>query len=171
MQIHRLELHEGPRLRTIRLRSLQDAPLAFGSTHEAQIERPPEVWTEQIRIMPTFVAVVDGLDMGVARGAYDDDGDAKTVWLLSMWVAPEGRGQGLGVALADAVIDWARTTPAQRLVLDVADDNEPAIALYQRMGFVPTGVTGTLPAPRHSRRTGAEGKPQGACPAAGGRQA
>ena len=68
--------------------------------------------------------------------------------LLSMWVAPEARRQGTGAKLIGAVIDWARNENLNRLVLDVAENNLPALALYARAGFVPNGTHGTLPVPR-----------------------
>ena len=147
MEIRRLEAHEGLRLRTIRLRALADAPDAFGSTCDEAAARPPDSWATQIRELPTFVAVVDGEDVGIVRGA-PDDSRADAAWLISMWVAPEVRGQGVGEALIDAVVEWARASGARRLLLDVGDHNRPAIALYARMGFEPNGKTGSLPAPR-----------------------
>ena len=147
MEIRRLAAHEGPRLRTIRLRALAEAPDAFGSTYEEFVARPPDRWAAQIREIPTFVAVVDGEDVGIVRGARDDS-RADAAWLISMWVAPEVRGQGVGEALIDAVVEWARASGVRRLLLDVGDHNRPAIALYARMGFEPNGTTGSLPAPR-----------------------
>jgi len=35
-----------------------------------------------------------------------------------------------------------------QVLLDVADTNMAAIRLYARMGFVPSGVEGSLPPPR-----------------------
>ena len=145
--IKRLAAHEGLRLRTIRLRALADAPDAFGSTHDEAAARPLESWAAQLQEIPTFVAVVDGEDVGLVRGARDDS-QADAAWLISMWVAPEVRGQGLGEALIDAVVEWARAGGARRVLLDVGDHNHPAIALYARMGFEPNGTTGSLPAPR-----------------------
>ncbi len=145
--ITRLAAEEGLRLRTIRLRSLADAPDAFGSTYGEAAARPPDTWAAQLREIPTFVAVVDGEDAGIVRGARDDS-RPDTAWLISMWVAPEVRGQGVGEALIDAVVEWARAGGARRLLLDVGDHNRPAIALYARMGFEPNGTTGSLPAPR-----------------------
>ena len=147
MEIRRLAAHEGPRLRAIRLRALAQAPGAFGSTYDEAAARPLDSWTAQLREIPTFVAVVDGEDMGIVRGARDDS-QADAAWLISMWVAPEVRGQGVGEALIDTVVQWARDSGARRLLLDVGDHNRPAIALYARMGFEPNGRTGSLPAPR-----------------------
>lgn len=71
-----------------------------------------------------------------------------TAGLFSLWVAPEARGQGLGAALVQAAIAWARGRGHDRLLLDVGDANRTAIALYAALGFEPTGRTGTLPPPR-----------------------
>ena len=147
MEIRRLEGHEGPRLRAIRLRSLADAPDAFASTFSEAAARPPDSWAAQLREIPTFVAVVDGEDVGIVRGARDDL-RTDTVWLISMWVAPEVRGRGVGEGLIDAVVEWARASGARHLLLEVGDHNQPAIALYARKGFEPNGRTGSLPAPR-----------------------
>jgi GNAT superfamily N-acetyltransferase len=147
MDIQRLSGNEGLRLRHLRLRALADAPDAFGSTYAEAVARPMESWAQQLQEIATFVAVEDGVDVGLVRCA-NDAHHRDTAWLMSMWVAPEARGQGVGKALVDAVIECARTSGAARLLLDVADDNRQAIALYARKGFVPNGVTGSLPAPR-----------------------
>ncbi len=147
IEIQRLAAHEWPRLRSVRLRALADAPDAFASTHAEAAALPPESWAAQLRSMATFAAVVDGEDVGLVRGARDDS-RPDTAWLISMWVAPEVRGRGVGEALVDAVVEWARAGGARRLLLDVGDHNRPAIALYARMGFEPNGTTGSLPAPR-----------------------
>lgn len=147
MEIRRLGAHEGQRLRAIRLQALAEAPDAFGSTCEEASARPLDSWAAQLRQIPTSVAVVDGEDVGIVRGARDDS-RTDSAWLISMWVAPEVRGQGVGEALIDAVVEWARASGARRLLLDVGDHNRPAIDLYARMGFEPNGTTGSLPPPR-----------------------
>jgi len=50
--------------------------------------------------------------------------------------------------LVEAVVGWARRSNYRQVVLDVGNANAPAIGLYARHGFVSTGTTGTLPAPR-----------------------
>jgi len=135
------------RLREIRLRSLEDAPDAFGSTLEETRARPRETWLQQVQDVPAYLAVQHGDDVGIVRYAQDNS-RADTVWLISMWVAPEVRGSGAGDALMKAVVAGARAAGAKRMLLDVADNNRHAIALYQRHGFAANGETSTLPPPR-----------------------
>lgn len=147
INVKRLAADEGLRLRTIRLRALADALDAFGTTYDEAVAQPLDSWTAQLQEIATFVAVVDGEDVGLVRGAHDDlQPDA--AWLISMWVSPEVRGQGVGEALTDAVVEWARNSGARRVLLDVGDHNQPAIALYARKGFEPNGIIGSLPTPR-----------------------
>jgi ribosomal protein S18 acetylase RimI-like enzyme len=59
---------------------------------------------------------------------------------------------GVGGALIDAVLDWTRSRGARRVLLDVAEGNQAALALYRRKGFVSTGIVGNLPEPREHIR-------------------
>lgn len=145
--IERLNEHAADRLRLVRLRALEDAPDAFGSTFDEAAAKPVSDRRAQLRDLATFVAVHDGVDVGMVRGGPDQDRPG-TAFLLSMWVVPEARGQGVGSALIDAVVAWARGAGFSRLVLEVGDGNCAAIALYARKGFTPTGVVGSLPPPR-----------------------
>jgi|SRR5688572_8020229 len=149
--VERLTIDEAPRLRAIRLRALADAPDAFGTTFEEAAARPAETWAQQLRELPSFVAVDDGLDVGMVR-CQPDAARTDTASLISMWVAPAARQSGVGDALIDAAIDWARANGVYRLLLYVVDDNAPAIALYARKGFYPTGKVATLPPPREHIR-------------------
>lgn len=147
MEIQRLRGAQWQRLRSVRLAALAEAPEAFGSTL-ADAERLGEAdWREQLERLATFVAVDVGEDVGMARGSLHD-GDAGDAYLISMWVAPQARGRGIGAALIHAVVTWAAEAGCRRVLLDVADDNRAAVALYRQAGFVPTGRTGALPPPR-----------------------
>ncbi|MCP3982776.1 MAG: GNAT family N-acetyltransferase [bacterium] len=147
MDIVRLGPGEEARLRTIRLKALHDAPNAFATTAAEAAARTPESWSTQISVLPTFVAVRDGQDVGMVRFAPDEE-STEMGWLISMWVSPEIRGEGVGGALIDAIVDFATSTGVARLALDVADQNAPAISLYASKGFVPTGEVRTFEAPR-----------------------
>lgn len=133
-RIHRLQPGEGDRWRRLRLRALADAPHAFGTTHDDAARWPAERWEAQITELATFVAVVDGSDVGVARGAPTAREDVRE--LISMWVAPTARRHGMAVQLIESVAGWATEVGARVLALDVRDGNLAAIALYERAGFL-----------------------------------
>ncbi|MFC6343656.1 GNAT family N-acetyltransferase, partial [Nocardioides hankookensis] len=84
---------------------------------------------------------------------YDEDGDLVTVRLgdrasgiaayAEDWVgfrgievSPEHRRQGLGVAVMAALLEWGAERGATTAYLQVLGDNVPALALYERLGFV-----------------------------------
>lgn len=59
--------------------------------------------------------------------------------LLTIATAPTRRGQGLAGALLDAAIPVLVAGGDSRLLLDVAEDNASARALYARFGFTEDG--------------------------------
>lgn len=60
---------------------------------------------------------------------------------LGIAVARDAQGQGVGSALMAALIDWADNwAQLLRLELTVFTDNEAAIALYKKFGFVHEGT-------------------------------
>ncbi len=151
MQIRRILPGEGPRLREIRLRALAEAPTAFGDTLAAAEQRPDTVWHERAGAAATgkctalFVAEDGERWLGLAGGVVDEETPPGEVELVSMWVAPAVRGSGLGRRLIAAVAAWARAAGATQIRLWVTEGNAPAIALYQRAGFVFNGETAPHP--------------------------
>jgi GNAT superfamily N-acetyltransferase len=139
-----LRADETPLFKTLRLRALADSPHAFAHTY-AEISAKPEAWWEEMTRSVTepgrhamFVAERDAEPVGMAFGIVDRERPA-TAHLGGMWVDPVARGDGVGRALADAVLDWARGRGFVHVVLWVTDGNAPAIALYERLGFVGSG--------------------------------
>lgn len=59
--------------------------------------------------------------------------------LLSIGVAPELQRRGVGKQLVQALCRAAKRAEARRLYLEVAADNDGAIALYRSLGFAETG--------------------------------
>lgn len=153
VNIHELGPDEWGRFRAIRLRSLAEAPLAFGTTLAEAQAIPRGRWPAQLAAAATFVARLDDdpVDVGVVRLAPDRT-DARVGWLISMWVAPEARGRGVGDALVRTVLQRARELGHRRVCLDVADMNLDAVFLYARHGFRATGETGTHRPPRQHVR-------------------
>lgn len=128
--------------RELRLAALQEAAFAFGSQYADWVDAPEERWRERLGSPGAYqvIASLDGTPAGLA-GGFPDDGQAE---LVSMWVAPEGRGKGVGNALMQAVEDWARSIGATALRLSVVPGNDPAHDLYLRHGYVDTDELGDL---------------------------
>ncbi|MBQ5949821.1 GNAT family N-acetyltransferase [Massilia sp. ST3] len=143
--IRRFQAHEWPAYRAIRLRSLGDAPDAFGSTLAAEQAYPDDTWSGRLArsevsgIDCPLAAELDGQLVGLAWAKVDGD-DPLLVNLFQMWVAPEARGRRVAAALLDAAIAWARGRGARAMRLGVECGNAAALALYERAGFRDAGV-------------------------------
>jgi GNAT superfamily N-acetyltransferase len=122
----------------VRLAALQEAPYAFGSVYEREVEAPEARWRQGLQDRTRFIAEVDGVVAGTASGG---DGDATGVAAMTaMWVDPRFRNQGVGDLLVKTAVEWARNARYDRMFLWVTDGNDNAERLYQRNGFVRTGA-------------------------------
>jgi len=63
---------------------------------------------------------------------------APSAWIEDVVVREDFRGKGLGRALLDTVLAWARSQGAVRAQLLADLDNAPALAFYDRVGWRPT---------------------------------
>ncbi|MES2783549.1 MAG: GNAT family N-acetyltransferase [Pseudomonadota bacterium] len=66
----------------------------------------------------------------------DGDIELKRIYLLGPW-----QGGGNGKDLINRVIELAKERGAKRLLLAVYENNDRAVAFYQRAGFVAVGET------------------------------
>jgi GNAT superfamily N-acetyltransferase len=142
--VRRIRPDEVERLRALRLRGLGDAPYAFGSTLARESAFADAVWVERAARSAagedkvTYVAEDGDRWVGLVTGSLEvEDG---RFHLFGMFVEPDARGRGVGAALVEAVIGWARGHGATRLYLGVTATNDAALRLYERCGFRPTGT-------------------------------
>lgn len=149
MIVRRLRADEAALFKTLRLRALADAPQAFGSTHAEESQRTDDIWAARLAAPALgshlqgwpFAAEVDGQPVGLAWVKMD----GAAAWVYQVWVAPEARGRGVGAALLDAAITWARARKAAEVRLDVTAGDGAAARLYRRMGFVDVGAPVPMP--------------------------
>jgi RimJ/RimL family protein N-acetyltransferase len=87
-----------------------------------------------------FVAEDDGVIVGRLSIARDQHPASKHVADLGLMVAATHRRRGIGTALLDAAVRWARAGDVRKLELHVFPWNEAAIKLYERYGFVREGL-------------------------------
>ena len=79
-----------------------------------------------------FASIRDGDEcLAIARAAVD----GRWAGLFAVEVAPAHRRRGLGRAVSIAALRWAAQRGARRAYLQVTQGNDPALALYERLGF------------------------------------
>jgi ribosomal protein S18 acetylase RimI-like enzyme len=124
-------------VRNVRLAALEEAPYAFGSTLQRELGFDQETWRARLRNPdgPTFLAFRDGAVVGL-DGVWMNEGE---LMLVAMWVDPAARRSGVATTLTQAVVDWAKARGAKRVTLGVAENNDAARRLYERLGFTLTG--------------------------------
>jgi RimJ/RimL family protein N-acetyltransferase len=86
-----------------------------------------------------LLAVDRGRVVGSLSIRRDDHPATWHVATLGMFVIASHRGRGIGTALMDEAMRWAREQRLERIELTVYPHNERAIALYRRFGFVEEG--------------------------------
>lgn len=154
-------------LRSVRTAALTDAPSAFGSTLAESRRLTAEHWRARARGSPTrrmFMAWLGGAPVGLAGAIDEEDGSAQ---LVSVWVHPDHRGRGVARQLSTAALAFAIEAGLRPVRLWVTDGNNSARALYESLGFAPTGRRQPLPSDPTLRekelelRAGPPGAPAG----------
>ena len=131
-------------LREVRLRALADAPDAFGTVQSEALARPDEWWRDwaERSAIESRAGDVPRLGRRTRRsGSRADLRRRRAVHVISMWTDPARRGAGSGAALLDAAVAFAGDAD---VFLSVTEDNDAARRLYERYGFVATGLAEPL---------------------------
>ena len=91
----------------------------------------------------TVVAELDGEIVGTGTGYANRPGNGSHVASGSFMVDQERSGQGVGRALGEDLIEWAREAGFNLIQFNaVVETNEGAVALWKKLGFE---IAGTVP--------------------------
>ncbi len=138
VRIRRIAPDDGLLLRDLRLRSIVDAPSAFGQPIEEARGRPEKEWHRSARQSSHgdnrawLIAERDGYGVGLVQGRKRRP---ETLLLFSMWVDPSARRLGVGRALIESLEAWGRGWDATETILWVYGSNDEAIRFYRDLGF------------------------------------
>lgn len=144
MEIRRLEISDAPVYRAFRLRGLREHPDAFTSSFEEETLRPLADTVKRLaasaseKLWGAFAHGVMAGMVGLSRETRLKNRHKAS--LVSMYVAQEYSGRGLGRALVDTVLQEARTLGVELVILTVTDSNRQAVALYESAGFSSFGT-------------------------------
>ncbi|RLL43875.1 N-acetyltransferase [Oceanobacillus piezotolerans] len=146
MNIRTLNESDAPLYQELRLSALKINPEAFGSTYEREVKFSIETVGQRLKpVKDKFVL-----------GAFDDSGSLVGIVtfmresslkmnhkgnIFGMYVAPEGRGRGLGKSLMMELIGKVKNFDGlEQINLTVVSENESAKKLYKSLGFEVYGV-------------------------------
>ena len=144
MDIRRLEVPDAPVYRAFRLRGLREHADAFTSSFE-EVSRQALADFEK-RLAATsneklWGAFVDGEMAGMVGLSRETRlKNRHKATLVGMYVAPEYAGRGIGRALVATLLQDARASGIELVILTVTDSNRQAIALYEKTGFLSFGT-------------------------------
>lgn len=147
--IERITLGSALVFKDVRLRALQEAPTAFSSTYVKESAFLDDEWKKRAMRWSSgasagFLAFDGDRGCGMVF-SFAEELDPQRAQVVSMWVAPEVRREGVGKRLLETVLEWARGREMRDVKLMVTSVNHGAIAFYERLGFRMTGKTEVYP--------------------------
>ena len=145
VEVRKLRSGDAADFQALRLHGLVEAPTAFGSSFEE--EKDATAAEIAARIEPNqggfVLGAFDGGKLvgvvGMRRERHRKE--AHKIYLWGMYVAPKGRGRGIGRALVESALREGFALDGVRQVkLGVNAANTAAKQLYEACGFVPYGL-------------------------------
>ncbi|MCP1143418.1 GNAT family N-acetyltransferase [Lysinibacillus endophyticus] len=103
---------------------------AFGDLMEESLELISYNTTTEGRIL--WIALLDDKIAGTVTSVKEGD----VQWITALAVHPDFQGQGVATALLNWVKDFALRNGENLIMLEVEIENERALAVYERAGFI-----------------------------------
>ena len=145
MEIRQLNSNDTGAYFSIRLEGLKNNPEAFASTYEEEKSQSADKYKtrfEKAQNSFTYGAYEGSEIVGVITLVREQLIKLRhRANIVAMYVKPEKRGNGIGKALMERVIEKARSLSGiEQLYLMVVTENQSARKLYQSMGFEVYGI-------------------------------
>jgi phosphinothricin acetyltransferase len=140
--IRRVEQGDLPALLAIYNHYVATTPITFDLEPRTLAQR--QLWLDGFK--PTgrhqcFVATRNGTPIGwSSSGKYREKAAYDTSAELSVYLAPDAHGQGLGRRLYTTLIDALQGEDIRRLIAGITLPNAPSVALHLTFGFKLIGV-------------------------------
>jgi L-amino acid N-acyltransferase YncA len=116
-------------------RSVVDAGETYAYDPDWTDQQAHDAWVEPVPGR-TVVAINDGRIVGTAHLAPNRPAGGSHVGTASFMVAPEARGQGVGRALGEHILELARADGYASMQFNaVVESNSAAVHLWQDLGF------------------------------------
>jgi RimJ/RimL family protein N-acetyltransferase len=148
IEIRKPKPEEWQQFKAIRLKSLQEYPLAFASSYEEQLDKPDEDWK-------SYILASESEKDSVMMCAFENNemiGCVSAIWnnrskvahvasIVGMFVYSNQQNKGVGFMLITSILEHLHTKGRfHKAKLDVVSTNLPAYNLYKKVGFVETGT-------------------------------
>ena len=124
MVIRKMTLQDAPAIAQLEIACFSD-PWSVKSI-ASEVENPLSYWL-----------VAD--DNGTIAGYVGSQSVLDAADMMNLAVAPAYRRKGVAQALVNALVEHLQSKQVIALLLEVRVSNEPAIALYEKMGFEQVG--------------------------------
>jgi ribosomal protein S18 acetylase RimI-like enzyme len=147
IRLRRMTLQDWQVWRDVRLRMLEDYPIAFTESLAQAEQNTDAQWQDfagrstgknSVSVLAVDSAAAEGEQAVGTMSCYvEEDG---TAWLAAVWVSPVHRGTGLAARLLAEIFGWVcAESEAKALKLGVHENNRRALAFYQHHGFIDRG--------------------------------
>ncbi|WP_028781916.1 GNAT family N-acetyltransferase [Thalassobacillus devorans] len=145
MEIRRLNAEDAAAYWELRLEALQTSPDAFITTYEDALAKDNPIAQAADRMTNehnfTYGAFMNSRLIGtVTMLRQTHQKFAHKADILAMYVTPHFRGKNTGKWLLQQAIEDAKQVGIEQLLLGVVSTNEPAVRLYQSLGFTVFGT-------------------------------
>lgn len=141
IKITRLPTERWSDYKQLRLEAVQDSPQSFLTTAEETNQEPDSEWQDKIKNM--FFAVTEDDQLVGMVGCYSDNKEklSHIAHIVSVYVSPSFRGQGIARQLLTTALDFAKTSKQiKKVQLEVVTTQVPAYHLYLSLGFQKVGA-------------------------------